>query len=95
MKNASFCLYAEEPASIIFSLKNMCALRPCSYSSSSDGAADGLDTIVFKIMINKQITGVTVVGCGKKHPDGWREFITVNMIQSLIEKQPPYTQLIF
>lgn len=37
----------------LFSEKNMCALQPSSYSESSGGAADGLDIIVFKIMINK------------------------------------------
>lgn len=36
-----------------------------------------------------------MVGCGEKHPDGWREFITVNMIQSLIEKQHPISSLYF
>lgn len=55
----------------------MCVVQPRSYSWSLDGAPDGLDIIVFKIMINKEITSGTLVGRGENHADGWREFITV------------------
>lgn len=53
MKNASFASMQNNLQASSFLRKNMCALQPSSYSESSGGAADGLDIIVFKIMINK------------------------------------------